>query len=109
DLRRDRLRLGLRSPGGRTAPQCQGGVVAGHDLPRGRGGHRRLDPDAPADLGGLEDIERTVATVTEQLGQVDILVNGARATRMGGFSDFTDDEWLEEQMVKPVVPLQPVS
>ncbi len=54
DLRRPRLRVGLRPAGRRAQEERQGPLVAGHGpRPRRHRGTRRRHPDAPQGVGGL--------------------------------------------------------
>lgn len=47
----------------------------------------------PADLSRAEDRERVVATVSEQLGPIDVLVNNAAITYFAPVSDFDLRRW----------------
>ncbi len=46
-----------------------------------------------ADMTSGADIERLVATVVGQLGQIDILVNNTGGPPPGFFADFSDEQW----------------
>ncbi len=47
----------------------------------------------PADLNGAEGIRSVVAATVERFGGLDVLVNNSGGPPMGGFADFTDDDW----------------
>lgn len=55
---------------------------------------RRIVPVA-GDLRDPDTCDRLHATVLDQFGGIDILVNCAGATRPGPFADMTDDDWLD--------------
>ncbi len=47
----------------------------------------------PADLNSAEGIHSVVAATVERFGGVDVLVNNSGGPPMGGFADFTDEDW----------------
>ncbi|WP_416062267.1 SDR family oxidoreductase [Rhodococcus indonesiensis] len=47
----------------------------------------------PADVGNTEDVERVVATVIDETGRVDVLVNNAGILRDRVLWKLTDDDW----------------
>jgi 3-oxoacyl-[acyl-carrier protein] reductase len=48
---------------------------------------------ATADIGNRSEVERAVATLTEQLGRVDILINNAGAGTFGKLVEMDPEEW----------------
>jgi 3-oxoacyl-[acyl-carrier protein] reductase len=48
---------------------------------------------ATADIGNRNEVERAVATLTEQLGRVDILINNAGAGTFGKLVEMDPEEW----------------
>jgi 3-oxoacyl-[acyl-carrier protein] reductase len=46
-----------------------------------------------ADLNSAEGIHSVVAATVERFGGVDVLVNNSGGPPMGGFADFSDDDW----------------
>lgn len=52
-------------------------------------------PFIAADLSRAENVSKLKATISEQFGQIDILINnlGANTFPGGGFSTLTDDDW----------------
>ncbi len=59
------------------------------------------------DLNKLSDIESTVATITRQLGSIDILINNCGGPESGHFQDLTDNHWQSafEQVLLSTVRL----
>ncbi|GLG01520.1 putative oxidoreductase YoxD [Alicyclobacillus hesperidum subsp. aegles] len=53
---------------------------------------------AQADVGEREQIEKAIATLTEQLGAVDILINNAGTATFGTVIDMPVEEW--ERMIR---------
>ncbi len=47
----------------------------------------------PADLSAAEGISAVVAAAAERFGGIDVLVNNSGGPALGGFADFTDDDW----------------
>jgi citronellol/citronellal dehydrogenase len=60
----------------------------------------------PADLSRAEDRERVVATVSEQLGPIDILVNNAAITYFAPVADFDLRRWQLMFDVQVLAPFQ---
>jgi NAD(P)-dependent dehydrogenase (short-subunit alcohol dehydrogenase family) len=52
-----------------------------------------------ADVGDLQQIDRTVRTAIEQFGQIDILLNNAGVTRRADIMDITEADWDRIQRV----------
>lgn len=48
---------------------------------------------AIADVGVMEEVDKAVATLTQQLGSIDILINNAGIAAFGGFMDLTPAQW----------------
>lgn len=46
-----------------------------------------------ADVGVMEEVDKAVATLTQQLGSIDILINNAGIAAFGGFMDLTPAQW----------------
>lgn len=56
----------------------------------------------PADLTQTESAEKLAATVLQQFGQIDILINNAGAPRVGSFLDLDDSAYLDTWNLKPL-------
>ncbi|WP_212003374.1 3-ketoacyl-ACP reductase [Chitinophaga sp. HK235] len=48
---------------------------------------------AIADVGSMEAVNAAVATLTQELGSIDILINNAGIAAFGGFMDLTPAQW----------------
>lgn len=48
---------------------------------------------AIADVGVMEEVDKAVASLTQQLGSIDILINNAGIAAFGGFMDLTPAQW----------------
>ncbi|NML38227.1 3-ketoacyl-ACP reductase [Chitinophaga sp. G-6-1-13] len=48
---------------------------------------------AIADVGVMEEVDKAVASLTQQLGSIDILINNAGIAAFGGFMDLTPTQW----------------
>ncbi|MBC9929703.1 3-ketoacyl-ACP reductase [Chitinophaga qingshengii] len=48
---------------------------------------------AIADVGSMEEVNKAVGTLTQQLGSIDILINNAGIAAFGGFMDLTPAQW----------------
>jgi 3-oxoacyl-[acyl-carrier protein] reductase len=51
--------------------------------------------DVAADLSTAEGISSVVAATAERFGGIDVLVNNSGGPALGGFADFTDDDWRQ--------------
>ena len=60
---------------------------------------RRVLP-IKADMGRLVDIQQMVATTVDELGRVDILMNGALNSVSAPFLEMPDEEWLNRTNLK---------
>ena len=49
----------------------------------------------PADLATADGISTVVAATAERFGGIDVLVNNSGGPALGGFADFTDDDWRQ--------------
>jgi 3-oxoacyl-[acyl-carrier protein] reductase len=49
----------------------------------------------PADLSTADGIGTVVAATAERFGGIDVLVNNSGGPALGGFADFTDDDWRQ--------------
>jgi 3-oxoacyl-[acyl-carrier protein] reductase len=49
----------------------------------------------PADLSTADGIAAVVAATAERFGGIDVLVNNSGGPALGGFADFTDDDWRQ--------------
>jgi 3-oxoacyl-[acyl-carrier protein] reductase len=80
---------GLHAGGARVA-------ICGRDPARLREAAGAIGPDVlavPADVGDLGDLERLVATTTEQLGPIDLLVNNNGGPPSGPTLEMGEAEW----------------
>ncbi len=74
-------------------------VVAGRDAERGAARVSEIEADggraafAPVDVMSRESIENLQARVAEDLGRVDMLINGAGVNSAGPYLDVKDDDW----------------
>ncbi|WP_078596537.1 3-ketoacyl-ACP reductase [Evansella clarkii] len=48
---------------------------------------------AAADVSNLEEVEKAVDSLTEELGSFDILINNAGTGKFGGFLELSPEEW----------------
>ncbi|MBC9913101.1 3-ketoacyl-ACP reductase [Chitinophaga varians] len=48
---------------------------------------------ATADVGVMAEVDKAVASLTQQLGSIDILINNAGIAAFGGFMDLTPTQW----------------
>lgn len=48
---------------------------------------------ALADVGVMAEVDKAVASLTQQLGSIDILINNAGIAAFGGFMDLTPTQW----------------
>ncbi|GAA0378437.1 3-ketoacyl-ACP reductase [Bacillus horti] len=48
---------------------------------------------ATADIASLEQVEKTVESLTSELGSFDILINNAGIGKFGGFLDLSPEDW----------------
>ncbi|QJB30201.1 3-ketoacyl-ACP reductase [Chitinophaga oryzae] len=48
---------------------------------------------AIADVGVMEEVDKAVASLTQQLGSIDILINNAGIAAFGGFMELTPAQW----------------
>lgn len=48
---------------------------------------------AIADVGVMEEVDKAIASLTQQLGSIDILINNAGIAAFGGFMDLTPTQW----------------
>jgi 3-oxoacyl-[acyl-carrier protein] reductase len=49
----------------------------------------------PADLSTADGIGTVVAATADRFGGIDVLVNNSGGPALGGFADFTDDDWRQ--------------
>jgi 3-oxoacyl-[acyl-carrier protein] reductase len=49
----------------------------------------------PADLSTADGVAAVVAATAERFGGIDVLVNNSGGPALGGFADFTDDDWRQ--------------
>jgi 3-oxoacyl-[acyl-carrier protein] reductase len=49
----------------------------------------------PADLSTAGGVAAVVAATAERFGGIDVLVNNSGGPALGGFADFTDDDWRQ--------------
>jgi 3-oxoacyl-[acyl-carrier protein] reductase len=49
----------------------------------------------PADLSTADGISAVVRATTDRFGGIDVLVNNSGGPALGGFADFTDDDWRQ--------------
>jgi 3-oxoacyl-[acyl-carrier protein] reductase len=51
-------------------------------------------------------VERIVATATEQLGALDVLVNNAGTSRNASLEELTDDDWRDQHELHVMAPMR---
>jgi NAD(P)-dependent dehydrogenase (short-subunit alcohol dehydrogenase family) len=61
---------------------------------------RREALPVPADLSGLDEVDRVARAVVDRFGRIDILVNNAGAIRGGAFLTIPDAQWIEDWNLK---------
>ncbi len=92
--------LALASEGARVAVVARDASALDKTAAQCRDRSGREAMAVTADLSRLDEVERTVATVRERLGRIDVLVNNAGAIRGGGFLAIPDQQWLDDWSLK---------